>query len=281
MKKRADNLFEGILLLSDLDGTLLNSEKDIPQRNLDAIKYFTDKGGLFTVSTGRSPLSAREIAMKSGVNCPAVTLNGALIYDYKESRAVVGHTLPDNFKAFLHSVFSVFPQLGIQVYEESEVFVLNSNDVIDLFFIIEKLPRRDASFESLPDKANKILLGGNHELLSQVREFFEKQNPAGMYGMFTDPTYFEILPVGVNKGVSAQRIAKICNVKSGNVAAIGDYYNDIELLKSVDYPIVPDNAPDEIKKYAKVSVGHCDNGAVADAILHFEKILSRQNALAV
>lgn len=279
MDNNPHDLFKGILLLSDLDGTLLDSKKEIPKRNLDAIKHFTDRGGLFTVSTGRCPLSARDIALKSGVNCPAVTLNGAMVYDYIKSRAVVGFNLPDNFKAILQSVYQNFPEVGIQVYVESDIFVLRTNDVIDLFFVIEKLPLRETAFEVLPKKINKILLGGRHDLLMQVQTFLSKLGMDGMYGMFTDPTYYEILPSNANKGTAALKVIDICKIKPGNAAAIGDYYNDIDLLKTVDYPIAPDNAPPEIKKYARFIAGHCDDGAVADAVRHIEEILSIRRTL--
>ncbi len=269
-------MFEGILLLSDLDGTLLDTKKDIPHRNLEAIKHFKDKGGLFTVSTGRCPNSAKNIAIKAGVNCPAVTLNGALIFDYQKDKSVFGHTLPDGYKNLLKRVYDAFPQIGIQVYIESNIFVLRSNDVIDKFFIIEKQQYIDTSFENLPNNTNKILIGGSHDMLLKVHEYVENLDMAGMYGMFTDPTYYEILPANVNKGNSALKVAQVCKVKPDNTAAIGDYYNDIDLLKSVGYPITPDNAPKKIKTYANFIAGHCDNGAVADAIQHIERLV-RQN----
>ncbi|MDD3693446.1 MAG: HAD family hydrolase [Oscillospiraceae bacterium] len=279
MYNNENNLFEGILLLSDLDGTLLDSKKDIPHRNLEAIKYFKDKGGLFTISTGRCPSSAKNIALKAGVNCSAVTLNGALVYDYEKDEAVIRHTLPDGYKHLIKKIYDAFPQIGIQVYIESNIFVLRSNDVIDKFFIIEKQPYININFENLPNNSNKILIGGSHEMLLKVREYVEHLDMAGMYGMFTDPTYYEILPANVNKGNSALKVAEVYKVKPNNTVAIGDYFNDIDLLKSVGYPITTDNAPKEIKTYANFIAGHCDNGAVADAIEHIERLVRRKGCM--
>ena len=56
------------LLISDIDGTLVNTNKEVPQRNIDAIRRYQELGGRFTIATGRSPLSAVRIARKVGVN---------------------------------------------------------------------------------------------------------------------------------------------------------------------------------------------------------------------
>ena len=57
-------IFEGCLLVSDLDGSFFGSGTSLPQRNLDAVRYFMDNGGLFTIATGRSITAAKKNSEK-------------------------------------------------------------------------------------------------------------------------------------------------------------------------------------------------------------------------
>ena len=97
-----------------------------------------------------------------------------------------------------------------------------------------------------------------------------------MYGMFTEDQYFELLPQGVSKGSAAQVLAGYCGVSGPHVAAVGDYYNDVELLKAVPLPAVAGNAPDEVKALADYVACHCDDGAVADVLHRLEQLATGQ-----
>ena len=69
-------IFDGTLILSDLDGTLLNSNAQISQGNIDALKYYMDNGGRFSFATGRNYLGMGYFNDSIPVNAPAVTSNG-------------------------------------------------------------------------------------------------------------------------------------------------------------------------------------------------------------
>ena len=68
--------FEGILFCTDLDGTLLRSDKTLSKRNLEAIEYFKSEGGLFTFVTGRMPCTALNLYNTVKPNAPIGCING-------------------------------------------------------------------------------------------------------------------------------------------------------------------------------------------------------------
>ena len=74
--------FNKVIIMTDLDGTLLTDDKQILQKDLDAIKRFRKGGGLFTVATGRGYAMARRIVDKLKLDMPAVIFNGASVYDF-------------------------------------------------------------------------------------------------------------------------------------------------------------------------------------------------------
>ena len=65
--------------------------------------------------------------------------------------------------------------------------------------------------------------------------------------------------------------ADMLGIKKQNTAAIGDYFNDVDMLKAVTHPAACGQAPDEIKALAEYVACHCNKGAVADFINYLEK----------
>ena len=78
--------FDGILLASDFDDTLYGWDLRVPERNLEAIRYFTGQGGYFTVSTGRAHRTFAPFAPLVPMNAPAVLSNGRRCTIFRQSR---------------------------------------------------------------------------------------------------------------------------------------------------------------------------------------------------
>ena len=73
--------FEGLLLCTDLDGTLLNNERKVSKENREAIDYFKSEGGYFTFITGRMPYFSAQVFDIVQPNAPFGCINGGGIYD--------------------------------------------------------------------------------------------------------------------------------------------------------------------------------------------------------
>ncbi len=84
--------FSHILMVSDLDATLLGPGSALSRKNIEAIEFFTRHGGRFTAATGRVPPHIRKSVPTCGTlfNAPAITANGAYIYDLSADRCVRG-----------------------------------------------------------------------------------------------------------------------------------------------------------------------------------------------
>ena len=277
------NIFQGVLLLSDIDGTLYNRQKEIPPRNIDAIRRFMELGGLFAIASGRNPKSVLPAAVAADVNCPCITLNGAMVYDFEKNEPVVQCTLPPTYINLIARLRTDFPTLGIQTYVGGCIHNAFSNDVVENLLRIEHQqlcePEHSISCADtqLPtEPLNKILLGGSPELLKQVREAVENRYGdimTGMKPLMTEVMYYEILPQDADKGTGAIALAKHCGIPASRIAAVGDYYNDIEMLAAANLSMVASNAPEEIRVTVDFVCGDCDDGAVADAIDHMEALI--------
>ena len=74
--------FDGFLICTDLDGTLLRNDKTISPENLQAIAYFKQEGGFFTFVTGRMPFFVSHVYDRIKPNAPIGCINGGGLYDY-------------------------------------------------------------------------------------------------------------------------------------------------------------------------------------------------------
>ena len=81
--------FDGVLMVSDLDGTLLSSNQRISERNQEAIKHFTDEGGIFTYITGRILAGARPILRQFAPDAPIGCINVTFSTDLISGRMLL------------------------------------------------------------------------------------------------------------------------------------------------------------------------------------------------
>ena len=84
--------------------------------------------------------------------------------------------------------------------------------------------------------------------------------------------YFELLNKTANKGVALKKLGQMFNIDEKNLCAIGDYYNDVELIDGAGISCYAETAPDELKKTADFISCNCEKGAVADFIEYIEKL---------
>ena len=75
--------YHNLALFSDLDGTLLDSQRQVSRENRQALEHFIAGGGLFGISTGRAPLNALALLPGVPINTWSVVLNGAEAYRYQ------------------------------------------------------------------------------------------------------------------------------------------------------------------------------------------------------
>ena len=89
--------FDGIIIVSDIDGTFLGKNSRMVPENLEAIEYFKAEGGCFTIATGREVFSIPRVIpmVKELCNIPIIACNGAFIYDFQKEQIVVEEFLPE------------------------------------------------------------------------------------------------------------------------------------------------------------------------------------------
>ena len=126
-------IFSDILLTVDYDRTLTAPDSTIPQRNLEAIRYFIDNGGAFTVNTGRSVPMTKVFRDKVPVNAPLLLYNGSAAYDLGEKKLSFCHAIQLDMWETVKKCQELFPDLTVEVQGVDAHYRFTENPGWDAF----------------------------------------------------------------------------------------------------------------------------------------------------
>lgn len=261
-------LFDGILLVSDLDDTLLDSNKQISKENLDAIRYFTQRGGKFTYVTGRVPHGLKLVLQQLTPSIPVGCINGGGIYDLKAQRYLWQAVMDPSLGRLVEFVREEFPGMGIEIcgfeYNRCEVI----NDEMAAHLRQEALPALICRYEEFDAPVSKLLLTDRPQRIERVIKAL-KAHPLWDHFEFVRSAadYYEILPKGTSKGNVMLRLADLLGIDHSQVFAVGDNENDISMLRQAAVGYAVANAAKAAKDAADVVLrSTCDESAIAELI---------------
>lgn len=266
-------LFDGCLLASDVDDTLVDNGYINPA-NIEKIDFFMNEGGMFSLSSGRGSGALLPVLEKLNNVSPCVTTNGTVIYDYKNSIFLSQKFIPKSDYAFPKKIGELDRNIAIEIHCGFDILVTaQTQEGID-HQVYERLNPIMVSYEEACQRNwNKVLyMCETKQDREFIKEFVSKENSmsdfvetsAVIYGRMR--YYFEQIPKDVSKFTALKELCEILNVKKGGLFAIGDYYNDVEMLKNADISASPCESPENVKKYADYITVSCKDGAVADFI---------------
>lgn len=269
-----ENLFSKWLLVSDIDGTLNDKRSKLPEKNRTAITDFVNKGGNFTLCSGRNLQSLTIHYNKLGIKEPAIFLNGAGIYDFNTDRILNYDVISSEGEKVIIDLLSEYSFAQLTVFTPNKLYRVKRSCLYGYF--VSKADKLDCELCKTVDELprgvwGKVTFFGTPSLVKKLKKFFsEDENKKLFETFFTSPVTLEVVNKGVNKGAGVKKLAEILSIDKNNTAAIGDYYNDVDMLKCVAHPACCGQAPDDIKAISEYVTCHCNNGAVADFINYLE-----------
>lgn len=265
-----NNQLSDWLVASDIDGTLNSKLRTLPEVNKKTIEKFMSLGGNFTLASGR-PVASLERAYRSvNPNCPAVILNGSGIYDYGTNSLVWKQTVNAEGRDFVKYICRKYSKglnrIEVGIFGLEKAYIVNKGlfSLGQVFF--DKVPYVITDINSVPDNDwFKVIFWGNPLIIKKIKAEAEKAADKGNF-MSSSPVSFEMLDCGVHKGTAVMKLAEILGVEKNHTAAIGDYYNDWDMLKTVGFPACAGQAPKPIHDICKYVACHCNKGCVADLL---------------
>ena len=264
--------FDEIMLVSDLDGTLLNSKCELSKENIDAIKYFVENGGKFTIATGRAEFGVAPYTSKLSINIPGILYNGALAYDFQSDRPLWDDCLEDDVEDVVDNLLDIFPDMGVEVFHRGQVYCVRECEETEKHSKKEEFIPHYVPLNMVPKPWYKIILAWKPEKLVEVERQLEGVT-GSFRSVYSEPQFLELLGKRVSKGNALRMLVEKLGLKMKNVVSIGDNLNDRELIEMAGVGFAVDNAHGELKKAADYSCCHHDSHAAAEVINWIEQNL--------
>lgn len=243
--------FDGILICTDLDGTLLKNDKTISEENREAIEYFKREGGYFTFITGRMPYTSRSLYEMVNPNAPIGCINGGGIYDYEKEKYLWSLTLPHDANELVDAVYHAVPSAGIQMNALDKIYFCRDNWAMVRFRSRTGTPYVEGNHMTLDVPIGKVVFGDEEENIQKVAEVLSNHPRSEEFDYIrSERTLYEILPKGSSKGNLLIKLAEILGIDPSKTVAIGDYNNDVSMIKAAGVGVAVANAVDEAKAAA-------------------------------
>lgn len=270
-------LFSDILLTVDFDRTLTAPDSSIPQRNIDAIQYFMDNGGAFTVNTGRSLPMTNWFRDQIHANVPLLLYNGSAAYDMSTGEWSQCYELQVDPETIINDLQSRFPDLTVELQGTYAHHIFRKDPGWEDYCSNNRCPWEYADPAHLPCAFLKLALYGEFRentvasmydateaelaLFDEAIAYIEKVYGAQIDVFRTCARIADLHAKGCSKLASARELQRQLGRKI--LVCVGDGENDLPMMEGADYAYCPGDA---IIKERFENVCNCAEGAVADVI---------------
>lgn len=262
------------LLVLDIDGTIAGQSNDIREPVKQAIRSAQAKGIQVAIATGRMYCSALRFYQEVGSTLPLVAYQGAWIQDPVTQKLYqhlpVSSTTAEQLLNYFESE-ALRPLLSVHFYINDQLYVREITPETQLYAQRASIePQAVGDLRKvLTSESTKVLaLSQDTVLIDHVWGNLRKQyTPAELYLTKSVATFFEATNPAANKGAAVRYLAEeMLGLKACNVMAIGDNFNDLEMIEYAGLGIAMGNAPAEVQAIAQWVAPSVEKDGVATAI---------------
>jgi hypothetical protein len=268
------------LFVADMDGTLLNDNKELSDKDIQTIKKLQDAGIKFAVATGRHDSMIKSYLKHLDLHVPVISCNGAIVREPFSDQVFLSQALP---KEQSLNVIDICKEsnAGFHIYGHESIFGEKLNYKMLYYHNLNKTLPSDEQTKLVvvsdckdivinePEPLYKflILTDESRDLLDIIEHLSELD---GLNVTRSMPMLCDVMKEGITKAYALQRLSQSLGIKREEIAAIGDQHNDIDLIEYAGLGIAVANAEDALKEKADVvTIANNNQDAVSEAIEHF------------
>lgn len=262
------------LVVSDIDGTLLNKIRKIPEANKKAVNRFVHElSGNFTLGSARNVQSlSTHYKNLPGLTTPAIVMNGAGIYDFKKREMIWFNAIPDSGAEVVRKCLEKFRFLEVSIFTDDMIYLIRPRIASPIMMWLDKLRHKKVkTVDEVPKgRWGKVVFFCLPWQRKEVRRFADSVSDENVGYIDTTIASFDLVNKTTNKGTAVAALAEILGINEDKIGVIGDYYNDWDMLSSVKHSACPKQAPQDIHELCEFHACHCNDGAVADFLSYIE-----------
>lgn len=273
--------YSDILLAVDFDRTLTATDSTIPQRNLEAIRFFMDQGGAFTINTGRSVPMTNWFRKDVPFNAPLLLYNGSAAWDAATGQWPQAYELDLDPVAFVRDMETRFPELTLEVQGTEAHLAFRKNPRWEAYCEHNLCPWAYVEPDQIPRPLLKLALCGEFRATTVASMYQATEAELARFDeavSYIEATYGDKVDVfracariaDIHaKGCSKLASARVLQRQLGKklLVCVGDGENDLSMMEGADYAWCPS---DGVIADRFENVCECGKGAVADVI--YDKI---------
>lgn len=265
-------MFSDVLLCVDFDRTLTALDGSIPERNLEAIRYFIANGGKFTVNTGRTYVSFLPFLDIVPINAPLLLMNGSGCFD----EGKLHNFVPLNVDAWpiVRRLQADYPGINFELQTLDTHYLVDPTESYAAYYQRRGLPHQIADPAQHKGPFLKIGIYGDDEhreegseavtkaaMFDKIEETLNRELDEDLVVLRATPQIINIHAKGASKLAAARRVQKQLGRKI--LVCVGDEGNDVAMLQGADFAFCPS---DGAVAADFPNVCPCSEGAVADVI---------------
>lgn len=264
------------VLALDIDGTLLNSKKEITPKVKEAIEELRDKDIPVLIASGRPAMGIRHVAKELSMDEKGgyiLSFNGGKIIEYKTKEVVYSKTIPMELNEEVYN-YAKNLDASLLTYENDRIITEkpeNKYVSVESSIVKMEVEKVDNLLSRLNFSADKFLIVGEPEYLEKEVEKMAKHFEGRLNVFRSEPFFIEVVPLGIDKATSLEVLLEKLGIKREELVACGDGRNDVTMINYAGMGVAMENACDEVKEVADFVTKSCDEDGVAYAIKKFFK----------
>ncbi|WP_026730741.1 Cof-type HAD-IIB family hydrolase [Flavobacterium denitrificans] len=236
------------VVVSDLDGTLLNPQHRISEYTKSIFQELHNQGYLIVVATGRHHLDAMGIIDKLEVPVYLVSSNGARIHSPNKEQLFAFNLDSDVVKNALN--VEIDPEITVVLFKENVWQTNKWNEKLNAFQEELKYLPELVDYKKLDDfAAIKIFFScSDHEKLVKLKDAILANSSEHLHHAFSLPTCLEFMDKSVDKAVAIEQVLEKEGFTLAEAMTFGDGFNDVQMLASAGKGLIMGNAPALLKE---------------------------------
>ena len=243
-----------MIISIDLDGTLLNSNKEVPKSTVEYLKNLSKRGEIIVLNSGRTINSILNVTKSASFANFIIGDTGAVIYEVRDKKILktrgidlyVGREI-FNLVKDLCKEFSVFTsdEIFYKYYNSKEIKEKNGIQISDYNYIINN--NTDITHISFVPKNQRRV----DDLAEKLQSKFKQLNIFSMIDSFGTEKWIEIINKEAGKFNSVLSLANMLGMNKNDIISFGDAINDLEVVKNSGVGVAMKNAVSKLKENAK------------------------------